>query len=128
VQPDEILNVGATPGEVTEAGLRGNISVALQYLASWLRGTGAVAIANLMEDAATAEICRSQIWQWVHHKVTLPDGSAISAELVNRFAEEELLKLGDGSDYEAAWQLFREVSLADDFPDFLTVPAYERMP
>src|SRR4029453_6509431 len=78
----QLLDVAATPGAVTEDGLRGNVSVGLQYLEAWLRGNGAVAINNLMEDAATAEISRSQIWQWIHNGVTLPDGTEITADLV----------------------------------------------
>src|SRR5262249_38051318 len=124
----ELLGVHATPGERTEQGLRSNVSVALQYLASWLRGTGAVAIFNLMEDAATAEICRSQIWQWIHNDAKLDDGTPITHELVSRILDEELAKLGGGADYGPARDTFVEVALADDYADFLTLPAYERMP
>jgi malate synthase len=124
----ELLGVHATPGERTEQGLRSNVSVALQYLASWLRGTGAVAIFNLMEDAATAEICRSQIWQWIHNDAKLDDGTPITRELVTRILDEELAKLGDTADYGPARETFVEVALADDYADFLTLPAYERMP
>src|SRR5207302_7236492 len=73
VTADQLLDVAATPGKPTAAGLRGNVAVALRYLEAWLRGNGAVAIFNLMEDAATAEIARSQIWQWLHNDVTLED-------------------------------------------------------
>lgn len=128
VTATQILDARSTPGEVTEAGLRANVSVALQYLVSWLRGSGAVAIFNLMEDAATAEICRSQIWQWVHSDVKLNDGQPVTAALVARIVEEELAKLGDSTDYADARKLFEEVALADEFDDFLTLPAYERMP
>ena len=86
----DLLAVSQTPGEITEAGLRNNISVGLQYLASWLAGTGAVAIFNLMEDAATAEISRSQIWQWLHNDVTLADGPKVTRDLVERLIGEEL--------------------------------------
>ena len=82
--------MASTPGEVTEAGLRSNVSVGLQYLETWLRGTGAAGINNLMEDAATAEISRSQVWQWLHNSIRLPDGQVITAELVNRMIDEEL--------------------------------------
>src|SRR5690349_12626508 len=85
-----LLDIAAVPGEATEAGLRNNVNVALQYLEAWLRGNGAVAIHNLMEDAATAEISRSQIWQWIHNGVKLPDGTPITAELVGRIEDEEL--------------------------------------
>jgi len=120
---------------MTEAGLRNDISVGVQYLESWLRGTGAVAINNLMEDAATAEISRSQVWQWLHNDVTLSDtGARVTRDLVARLADEELAKLGEGDGdrdagrFDEARALFMEVAVADEFVDFLTVPAYERMP
>jgi malate synthase len=131
----DLLAVDKTPGGVTEAGLRNNISVALQYLATWLGGNGAVAIFNLMEDAATAEISRSQIWQWVHNDVILDDGPLVTKDVVERMIDEELAKIrelaGDGFDaarYGQAVALFTEVALADSFAEFLTLPAYERMP
>jgi malate synthase len=127
VSAAQLLDVGATPGEQTEAGLRNDIGVGIRYLASWLEGTGAVAIHNLMEDAATAEISRSQVWQWLHNDVTLADtGERVTRELVERIAAAEVSTM-DG-DVEAARALFMEVAVADDFVDFLTVPAYERMP
>jgi malate synthase len=125
VTADALLNVAATPGAVTEAGLRGNVSVALQYLEAWLHGNGAVAINNLMEDAATAEISRSQIWQWIHQGVRLDDGTPVTAEFVRRIGDEELARLGDPARFKHARELFERVALADDFEDFLTVPAYE---
>jgi malate synthase len=129
VTVDQLLDVAATPGEVTEAGLRNNISVAVQYLAAWLKGTGAVGIFNLMEDAATAEISRSQIWQWRRNAVVLDTGATVTAELVTRFADEEITKLGDDpTAYADARETFLEVAIADDYADFLTLPAYERMP
>jgi malate synthase len=126
----QLLAVGDTPGQRTEAGLRNAVSVGIQYLASWLRGTGAVAIFNLMEDAATAEISRSQVWQWLHNDVTLDDtGQPVTRELVERVADEEIAALGgDPADYAQARALFMEVAVADDFVEFLTLPAYERMP
>jgi malate synthase len=131
----DLLAVSQTPGEITEAGLRNNISVGLQYLASWLAGTGAVAIFNLMEDAATAEISRSQIWQWLHNDVALADGAKVTTELVERLITEELatIRAQQGSafseaGYDQATSLFTDVALADDYVDFLTLPAYERMP
>jgi malate synthase len=114
----DLLDVAATPGEVTEEGVRLNVSVGIQYIASWLNGVGAAAINNLMEDAATAEISRSQIWQWVHH-------GRVSRERVLELVGEELAKLGPG--YEAAAALFAEVALTDEFAEFLTLPAYERL-
>jgi malate synthase len=118
VSAGELLDVAATPGGVTEEGVRLNISVGIQYIASWLNGVGAAAINNLMEDAATAEISRSQIWQWVRH-------GRISRERVLELEREELEKLGPG--YEAAAEIFAEVALADEFAEFLTLPAYERL-
>jgi malate synthase len=115
----ELLDVAATPGDVSEEGLRNNVSVGIQYLAAWLHGSGAVAIFNLMEDAATAEISRSQVWQWLRHgKVTRED--------VRRFTDEETAKLGPG--YEDARALFDEIAAADEYVEFLTLPAYERLP
>src|SRR5580700_10002894 len=135
VTAEDLLAVSKTPGVITEAGLRNNISVALQYLANWLDGNGAVGIFNLMEDAATAEISRSQVWQWIHNDVALDDGPVVTRELVERLIDEELTKIraltGEGFDaerYGQATALFTEVALADTFADFLTIPAYERMP
>jgi malate synthase len=135
VSAEDLLSVSQTPGTITEAGLRNNISVALQYLASWLGGSGAVGIFNLMEDAATAEISRSQIWQWIHNDVALDDGVVVKRDLVERLIDEELSKIRaasgesfDAERYGQAVALFTEVALADNFAEFLTIPAYERMP
>jgi malate synthase len=128
VKAEQLLDVASTPGEVTEAGLRNNVSVALQYLASWLRGTGAVAVFGMMEDAATAEISRSQIWQWLHNDVVLSSGQKVTPEFVEEVIEEELAKLGDADGYAPARALFTEVALSDEYVDFLTLPAYQRMP
>jgi malate synthase len=132
----ELLDVAATPGEVTEGGLRSNIRVGISYLESWLRGAGAVGIDNLMEDAATAEISRSQVWQWLHNDVTLADGRTVTHELVEQLVAEEVAALrervGDAAWTEGRWEdarsTFTEVALAEDYLDFLTLPAYERMP
>jgi malate synthase len=119
VSASELLDVAATPGEITEAGVRLNISVGIQYLASWLQGVGAAAINNLMEDAATAEISRSQIWQWVHHqKIPRAQVLAIRAEVI--------AELGDA--YRDAGVLFTEVALAPEFVPFMTIPAYRLLP
>ena len=135
VTAGELLAIGKTPGVITEAGLRNNVSVALQYLATWLGGNGAVAIFNLMEDAATAEISRSQVWQWLHNDVTLDDGQQVTRDLVERIISEELSAIRgsagaafDAPRYDQAVALFTEVALADDYAEFLTLPAYERMP
>jgi malate synthase len=131
----DLLAVAKTPGVTTEAGLRNNVSVGLQYLAAWLGGNGAVGIFNLMEDAATAEISRSQIWQWLHNDVTLDDGPKVTRDLAERIIKEELATIResagaafDAPRYDQAVALFTEVALADDYVEFLTLPAYERMP
>ncbi|MBA2698592.1 MAG: malate synthase A, partial [Nocardioidaceae bacterium] len=132
----ELLDVASTSGEVTEAGLRSNISVGIQYLEAWLRGSGAVGINNLMEDAATAEISRSQVWQWLHNCVELSDGQTVTRDLVERLIDEEIHKIeqsvGDEAFGKGRWDdarsLFTHMALADDFADFLTLPAYEQMP
>ena len=123
----DLLNVKATPAVVTEAGLRNNISVSIQYLESWLRGVGAVAIFNLMEDAATAEISRSQIWQWIYNEIKLDDGRLIDADLVKRLTDEEIQKLGDSARYQEARETFIACAISQEYLDFLTLPAYERM-
>jgi len=130
VTAEQLLDVAATPGDVTEAGLRNNISVGIQYLAAWLKGLGAVAIFNLMEDAATAEISRSQVWQWLHNDIVLADSAQlVTRELVERIVDEEIAKLpGEPADYAEARATFVDVAIADDFAEFLTIPAYERMP
>ncbi|MGW5682583.1 malate synthase A [Nonomuraea sp. NPDC003754] len=134
VSAADLLNVSATPGDITENGLRNNVDVALRYLAAWMGGLGAVAIHNLMEDAATAEISRSQIWQWIHNGITLADtGQPVTKELVERIIAEELARIAaepgyDEHLYGQAEALFKEVALDDDFAEFLTLPAYARMP
>jgi malate synthase len=135
VSAADLLAVSKTPGTITEAGLRNDISVGLQYLASWLGGNGAVAIYNMMEDAATAEIARSQVWQWLHNGIVLEDGPKVTRDQVEAIIDEELVnireQLGDAFDAERFGQataLFTEVALADNYAEFLTIPAYERMP
>jgi malate synthase len=123
VTADQLLDIAATPGAVTEAGVRGNISVGVRYIASWLAGTGAAAIDNLMEDAATAEISRSQIWQWVHNATTVDSGEPVTEAYVRRLLAEEPAIAGE--EYATARELFLRVALADDFVEFLTLPAYE---
>jgi malate synthase len=131
----ELLDLRVPGGEVTEAGLRANISIGIQYIESWLRGTGAAAIFNLMEDAATAEISRSQVWQWLHHGATLNDGRRVSRGLVEQLEADELAKIRQGLSPEAAAQsrfddareLFDEVALSEQFVEFLTLPAYGRL-
>jgi malate synthase len=120
-------------GPITEAGLRTNIDVGIQYLEAWLRGVGCVPIYNLMEDAATAEISRTQVWQWVRHGAALDDGRTVTAELVRRLAGEELEKLRkslgpgkfDAGRFPLAAQLFEELMTGTEFADFLTLRAYD---
>ncbi len=136
VTAEQLLDVAATPGAVTEGGLRSNISVGVQYLEAWLRGSGAVGINNMMEDAATAEISRSQVWQWLHNDIRLDNGDTVTRELVERLIDEEVGAIrdtvGDEAFAEGRWDdarsLFTEMALAEDFEEFLTIPAYERMP
>jgi len=115
-----LLDVVSTPGEITEAGLRQNVSVGIRYIASWLNGVGAAAIFNLMEDAATAEISRSQVWQWLRH-------GRVGAVDVRRVIEEEMDQVRDVPRVDEARELFEKVALDADFVEFLTVPAYERL-
>ncbi|WP_420111353.1 malate synthase A [Pseudactinotalea sp.] len=129
VSAEQLLDIASAEGEVTEEGLRSNVDVALQYLRAWLGGLGAVAIHNLMEDAATAEISRSQIWQWLRGGIVLSDtGRTVTRELVEQIVAEVVETLpGEPSDYDEARQLFLEVAVSDDYADFLTTPAYARM-
>jgi malate synthase len=126
VTPEQLLDAESTPGEITEQGLRNDVSVGFQYISFWLGGRGAAGINNLMEDAATAEISRSQIWQWIRH-------GKFTREHVREVLEEEMRKIQDEVG-EETWQkgrpdetreIFESVSLGEDFPDFLTLPAYE---
>ncbi|HEX5140488.1 MAG TPA: malate synthase A [Dehalococcoidia bacterium] len=122
----DLLALDKTGGAITEAGLRQNISVGLQYIESWLRGVGAAAIYNLMEDAATAEISRSQLWQWIHNGAKLDDGREITPELVKQITDEEMAKLPadePGRRFIEAREVFEKVATADEFEEFLTIPA-----
>jgi malate synthase len=113
-------------GPITEKGLRQNVNVGILYLEAWLGGSGAVPLYNLMEDAATAEISRTQIWQWMHHGARLDDGRAIDAELYRRLRDEELANIRSGGEYphlDAAARIFDELILTDELADFLTLPA-----
>jgi malate synthase len=131
----DLLDVAATPGDITEAGLRNDVAVGFQYLSFWLGGRGAAAINNLMEDAATAEISRSQIWQWIRHGASVADGPAITRDLVRKVLDEETSRIREevGEETWAAGrpddtrEVFERVALADDFPEFLTLIAYEKI-
>ena len=119
-------------GERSEAGLRENIRVGVQYIEAWLRGRGAVPLYNLMEDAATAEISRAQIWQWLHHRARLNDGRTVTPELFQATLDDEMAKLRvslgaatyDGGRFAEAVDLFAKMSLSPTFEEFLTIPAY----
>jgi malate synthase len=136
VSAADLLDVASTPGSQTEAGLRMNCNVGIQYISSWLRGNGAAPIFNLMEDAATAEISRSQVWQWIHHGVTLAEGEKVTPDLVRRIEDEELAKIREqvGDEFYAQSRadeskaLFEQVALSgEEFVEFLTLPAYEHI-
>jgi len=117
-------------GEITEEGLRLNIDVGIQYLESWLRGTGCVPIYNLMEDAATAEICRAQVWQWVRHGARMRDGRIVTMDLVKTTIAEELEKLKTkfaSGKFELAAELFERITIQGEFPEFMTLAAYEHI-
>jgi malate synthase len=112
-------------GQITEQGLRLNVDVGIQYLESWLRGSGCVPIYNLMEDAATAEISRTQVWQWLHHGAKLNDGRQITAEMVRGIVESMLQRQGwDHGKFRQAAKLFEQLSLSSNLKDFLTLEAY----
>jgi malate synthase len=122
----QLVDTHVPGGTITEAGFRNNVSVALQYLNSWLSGNGAVAIFNLMEDAATAEISRAQLWQWITNRTKLEDGTVASAELYERIRDEELEKIGgrDQGRMGEAVELLDSLVLNREFSEFLTLPAY----
>jgi malate synthase len=114
-------------GTITEAGLRWNIDVGLQYVEAWLRGLGCVPIYNLMEDAATAEICRAQVWQWIRHSAKLDDGRTVTPEMVRSATAQQLSKLksqfGAGR-FDDAAKIFEQMMTSAEFPEFLTLVAY----
>jgi malate synthase len=122
-------------GTITEQGLRHNLNVGVRYLEAWLRGVGCVPLNHLMEDAATAEISRAQVWQWRRHGAGLEGGAIVDGALIQQLLDEELARirttLGAESyragKFEEAAALFRDLVLADDFAEFLTLPAYERV-
>jgi malate synthase len=135
VSAADLLALDATPGKITEAGLRTDVNVGFQYLSFWLGGRGAAAINSLMEDAATAEISRSQIWQWVHHGCELEDGRVVTADLVRQVLNEETAKIRDEVGDET-WQagrpeetraIFERVALSEALVEFLTLEAYDHL-
>ena len=126
VTRDDLLRI--PEGAVTEKGIRHNVNVGILYLAAWLDGSGAVPLYNLMEDAATAEISRTQLWQWVHHGAKLDDGRVVDADLYRRIRDEELASIGNERESVArAARIFDELILADELQDFLTLPAYDEL-
>jgi malate synthase len=135
VSAAELLDASSAGSDCTDEGLRNDVNVGIQYISSWLRGNGAAAIFNMMEDAATAEISRSQVWQWVRHGVELSDtGAVVTPELVRQYEREELEKVreqvGDEFFYgegrpDQSRELFDRVALSDEFEPFLTLSAYE---
>jgi malate synthase len=127
VKADDLLDIRVPGGKITEDGVRNNVSVAIQYLGAWLIGSGAVAIFNLMEDTATAEISRAQLWQWLHHNAKLDDGRPFTKELYAQIREEELAKLEEHDAYKKAAQLLDELVYADDYIEFLTLIAYNHL-
>ena len=134
VSADALLDASSAGSDCTDSGLRSNVNVGIQYISSWLRGNGAAAIFNMMEDAATAEISRSQVWQWVRHGVELDTGETVTPELVRQYEREELEKIREqvGDDFfysegrpDQSRELFDRVALSDVFEPFLTLSAYE---
>jgi malate synthase len=127
----ELLDARVPGGRITEAGVRGDVSVALQYLEAWLRGSGAVAINNMMEDTATAEIARAQLWQWIRHGVRTEEGEPVTLERVRTMLREELARLEGEAAEETrladAAQVLENLVAAPEFPEFLTLGAYERL-
>jgi malate synthase len=136
VTAQQLLDLAATPGEVTETGLRTNVNVGFQYVSFWLAGRGAAAINSLMEDAATAEISRTQLWQWVRHAVTLSDGRTVTPELVREIVDEEMDRIRRAVG-EQVWregrpvetrEVFEQVALSEELLEFLTLVAYDHLP
>jgi malate synthase len=132
VTADQLLSVPLTP-LISEQGIRTNVSVGVQYMEAWLRGSGCVPINNLMEDAATAEISRAQLWQWVRHGASTVEGTPITVPLIDELMDQELGKLSgaigraafDAGRFADARRLFQQMTRADEFPEFLTTIAYE---
>jgi malate synthase len=123
-----LIDLSTTEGEITDAGLRSNIEIAIRYMEAWLRGHGAVAIHSLMEDAATAEISRSQAWQWIHNESVTSDGRTVTRERCEALVAElaESFEGGEGNRFREAIELFRETALEEAYPAFLTLAGTER--
>jgi malate synthase len=135
VTAEHLLAAGETPGSITEAGLRNDVGVGFRYLSFWLSGRGAAGIDGLMEDAATAEIARSQVWQWIRHGARLDDGRTVTRELVETVLEQEMARIRAdvGEDVwhkgrpDETRDVFARIALRDDLPEFLTIDAYDRL-
>jgi malate synthase len=135
VSAKDLLDIRVPGGTISEAGVRNNVNVALQYLESWLRGTGAAAISNLMEDTATAEISRSQVWQWIRHDVRTKERLLVTPALIRTIDDEELVKVREAIGAESfsrgrfneAREIFELAALGEEFVEFVTLPAYDRI-
>jgi malate synthase len=128
VDASQLTDLSIPGSTITETGVRTNVSVAIQYIASWLNGIGAAAINNLMEDAATAEISRAQLWQWIHHDQVTAEGTPITKDWYTQVREEELAKLADSPlPCAEAAKILDSLVLSDDFLTFLTLPAYQQL-
>ena len=125
MQAEDLLAV--PKGDITEAGLRWNIDVGLQYLHSWLQGSGCVPIYNLMEDAATAEICRAQVWQWVRHGAHLKDGGPVTEAMVKEIIQQRAAELGSEKDEKLrqAAKVLEDLTTSREFAEFLTLASYD---
>ena len=131
VMQEDLLKVPT--GKITEQGFRDNVKVGIQYVEAWLNGNGCVPLYHLMEDAATAEISRSQLWQWIKNEVSMDNGNKITEDFFNTILKEELdaikLEIGDNrfsnGKFDLASSLFKDMILKDDFDEFLTLPAYK---
>jgi malate synthase len=129
VAAKDLADIRVPNGQISEKGLRGNVNIALQYLYSWLEGNGAAAIYNLMEDTATAEISRAQLWQWLYHQAKLDDDRLITPDLYEQIRAEELTKLGGlhPGRYQEAAEILDQLILGDNFIEFLTFVAYPHL-
>jgi malate synthase len=128
VQPAQLLDAESTPGDITEEGLRNDVSVGFQYISFWLGGRGAAGINNLMEDAATAEIARSQIWQWIRHgRFTREHVRDVLEQEMERIHAEVGDEVWEAGRPEDTREVFERVALGEDFPTFLTLIAYDKL-
>jgi malate synthase len=126
IKPEQLLDLRIENGAITLNGIAGNIDVALQYINSWLEGIGAAAIHNLMEDAATAEISRAQLWQWIKNRVQLQDNRIMTADLYREIADKIFIDLSQRREarFAEAKEILDDLVLSDEFIEFLTLPAY----